>query len=337
MKRIITTFAALALLTAPGLSQAASPTGEPVKFSIIAQQPGTSFFTYATSIVRLLDEQLPKGSKVDVMPRGGSVANPTMLNEHKADMAMALGCTAAWAMQGNKSVYPDYGKHDNIRGITGGMHMSHTFVLARKDYVEKTGAKTLDDLLKGKELPRFAMKPAGSVVIPIVDTMLAEYGTDLNALRAAGKLTQAQPSQISEHLRDGRVDVYIDNVPLNHAGVTELTLTNDMVFIPLPDKAIAALDKVGMARQMVPAGSYKGLAQDYPTSSTGMVIMAHKDAPENAVYAMARTLAERKDDLAKENPALADWNPEEGAKPENAVLPLHPGAAKYYKERGWIK
>ena len=337
MKRCLTAFAALALLAVPALALAAAPAGEPVKFSIIAQQPGTSFFTYATSIVRLLDEGLPKDSKVDVMPRGGSVANPTMLNERKADMAMALGCTAAWAMQGNKSVYPDYGKHDNIRGITGGMHMSHTFVLARKDYVEKTGLKTFDALVKAKETPRFAMKPAGSVVIPIVETMLAEYGTDLAALRAAGKLTQAQPAQISEMLRDGRVDVYIDNVPLNHAGVTELTLTNDMVFIPLPEASIAALDKVGMSRQTVPAGSYKGLDQNYVTSSTGMVIMAHKDAPEAAVYAMAKTLVERKADLAKENPALADWNPEAGARPENAVLPLHPGAAKYYKERGWIK
>lgn len=323
---------ALGLSPMPAISADA-----PVKFSIIAQQPGTSFFTYATSMVRILDQMLPKGSKVDVMPRGGSVANPTMLNEHKADMAMALGCTAAWAMQGDKLVYPDYGKHDNIRGITGGMHMSHTFIMARKGYVDKTGYKTLDALLGAKELPRFAMKPAGSVVIPIVETLLKGYNTSLADLRAAGKLTQTQPAQISEMLRDGRIDVYIDNVPLNHAGVTEVTLTNDMVFIPLPDKAIESLDKVGMSREMVPANSYKGQTEPYATSSTGMVIMAHKDAPEKAVYAMAKMLAEHQSELATENPALSDWDPSKGCQPANAVLPLHPGAERYYKERGWIK
>lgn len=306
----------------------------PVSMKIIAQQPGSSFYSYATSLVRILDQSLPAGSVVEIIPRGGSIANPSTLNAGRADVAMALSCTAAWAYQGDTSVYPA-GKHENIRGITGGMHLSYTLVMIRKEYAEKNGITSFEDVFKKKA--RIVMKPMGSVVIPIAAVIFSRYGVTLDSLRDAGLLTQAQPSQIGEMLRDGRADVYIENVPLNHPSVTEITLTNDLLFLPISDVANKELAGMGMSLETLPAGSYRGMNADYPTNATGMVILANKDADENAVYMLTKVIAEQKDELAKENAALKVWDPKRGCQPDMVPVPLHPGALRYYHEKNWVK
>ena len=318
------------------LSFFTSTAAEPVDLTIIAQQPGSSFYSYATTMSKLFSEALPEGSSVNIVPRGGSVANPTVLNAGKGDIAFGLSYTAKLAYSGDENVYAGRGAHENITGVTGGMHMSYTYVLARRDYVEETGLSSLEEMLASDDVPRIAMKPQGSIVLPIAENILSAYGWSLDKLRDANKLTQGRPSQISEMLRDNRVDVYFENAPTNHAGVTEVKLTNDMVFLPISEEASNLLVKNGMTAQTVPAGTYRGMDQDYVTTATGMVIMAHKDTPVDTVYEFIKAIVEGRDRLVAENAALSHWDPKTTIGIEYTAVPLHPGAAKFYEEMGWM-
>ncbi|WP_424988605.1 TAXI family TRAP transporter solute-binding subunit [Microbulbifer sp. S227A] len=323
-----------AVLSLP-LSLSSAIAADPVNLTIIAQQPGSSFYAYATTISQLLNESLPEGSSVNIVPRGGSVANPTALNAGNGDLAFGLSYTAKLAYLGDEEVYAGRGAHKNIMGVTGGMHMSYTYVLARRDYIEKTGLSSLEEMLASDDLPRIAMKPQGSIVLPIAENILSTYGWSLEKLRDAKKLTQGQPSQISEMLRDNRVDVYFENAPTNHAGVTEVTLTNDMMFLPISKEASDLLVENGMTAQTVPAGTYRGMEEDYETTATGMVIMANKNSSEDAIYEFTKAIAEGYNQLVSENAALSHWDPKATIGIEFTALPLHPGAEKYYKEAGW--
>ena len=329
--------AALALLLTPAVAAAAGESG-PITFTIVAQQPGTGPYGYATTMAKFMNEALPEGSTVNVIPRGGSMANPTTLNMGKADVGISASCAAQWAWDGFEEVYGKHGKHRDIRYVTvGQMNVNFTFVIARKDYVEKTGNDTLEKALNAKDMPRIAMKPPGSVVPPIISGLFEVLGKSLEDYRKADKLIQVQPAQIGEMLKDGRVDLYFECTTLSHPTVTEICLTTDIVFLPISDEVVKKMNAFGMFPTTMKAGSYKHLDADYPTTATGGNIMAWSGADEEAVYLLTKALIERREQLVEENPQLRTWDPENDHDRTGIPIPLHPGAERYYREIGWIQ
>ncbi len=138
-------------------------------------------------------------------------------------------------------------------------------------------------------------------------------------------------------IRDGMADVYFENAPAKQAAVTEVSMTNDMSFIPFSDKTLETLAGYGMPAMVMPADTFKGQDKDYKTAVSATIFFTHKDVPEDVVYQVTKALVENKEAIQKEHAPLQVWNPEQGAQIEQSVLELHPGAAKYYRERGWIK
>ncbi len=73
---------------------------EPLSLTLIAQEPGTSFYTHATTLARFMLDVLPKGSEFNVIPRGGSMSNPTALDQGKGDFTLTQSSATAWAWEG---------------------------------------------------------------------------------------------------------------------------------------------------------------------------------------------------------------------------------------------
>ena len=337
LKKISLAAAAAVLLTPVA---AVAGDGQPITFTIIAQAPGTGPYGYATSMSKFMKDALPEGSTVNVVPRGGSTANPTTLQMGKGDVGFSATCSTQWAWDGSTEMYARHGKHDKIRYVSpgnGAININYNFVVARKDFVEKTGIDTVEKLLNAKDMPRIAMKPQGSVVPPIFEQMFAFLGKDLDEYRKAGRLIQIQPSQIGEMMRDGRVDIYCESTTLNHPSVTEIALTNDLVFLPIPKSIEKQMISIGMFPTVMKAGGYRGLNEDYPTTATGNNIIANVDAPEEAIYLLTKALIERYDELVEDNPQLRDWDPKNNTDRSGMTVPLHPGAERYYREVGMMK
>jgi TRAP-type uncharacterized transport system substrate-binding protein len=82
---------------------------------------------------------------------------------------------------------------------------------------------------------------------------------------------------------------------------------------------------------------FKG--QKGPTKGVdlGTVIIAHKGLSDDIAYLVTKTIVENKADLVKAHQAFGGFVPEDAWKPENNGIPLHAGAARYYRERGWLK
>jgi TRAP-type uncharacterized transport system substrate-binding protein len=107
-------------------------------------------------------------------------------------------------------------------------------------------------------------------------------------------------------------------------------------FIDLPEKSLKLMSERGLKATPMPE-FFKG--QKGPTKSVdlGTQIIANKDVPDNIAYIVTKTIVENKDKLVQRHQAWKEFEPEEAWKPENNAIPLHPGAAKYYRERGWLK
>ncbi|NCV12842.1 MAG: TAXI family TRAP transporter solute-binding subunit, partial [Rhodobacteraceae bacterium] len=99
------------------------------------------------------------------------------------------------------------------------------------------------------------------------------------------------------------------------------------------DKLIA--DNPYYRSATVPGGMYKGTDNDVSTFGVGATFITSTDVPENVVYTVVKAVFDNFADFKKLHPAFANLN-EEQMISDGLSAPLHAGAVKYYKERGWM-
>lgn len=327
--RIGISVASIAILAASSMASA-----ETIKIG--AQEPGGSFYSAGVTFAKLIDDNKAAGLTTEIIPRGGAFGNPTAVDKGVAQFGFTTSNTAAWARDGLQEVYKGV-KAEKIRTVTGALQSAYTMVIARKAYVESSGFKTLEEMLKAPTPPRIGLKPTGSQVPIIADMLFKTMGTSVADLRAKGAITQASSGQITGMITDGRLDIYIENAPAGQATVTEMTLTNDMVFVPFSDKSLAELAKAGLPAGAMPKNTFKGQTEDYRNPVSATVFITSNDVPEKVVYDVLKTLVDNKAYIGEQQAAFKAWDPAAGCQPENAVLPLHPGAQKLCKELGYLK
>lgn len=298
-----------------------------------AMPVGSGWYVAASTLDKTLKPVL-KGQSIEVIPRGGGVANPIVVETGKADIALSNVQTSLLAARGDEDLYKGK-KATKIRALVGGLNPVFIGAMVRNDYVTKTGLDTLDKILTSGKPIRIVMKPQGSNIPPAVDAILAAYGLDRAKIKAnGGEIIQVAPSQIPAILRDGRADILFDTVLKGHPMITEVSLTGDVRFLDLSDRAAKALAEAGVKPSSIPQW-FKG--QNGPTKSGdfGTVLIAREDLPDDIAYQITKTVIEKMPEMAKNYPAWANFKAEEAAKKENTGIPLHPGAARYFKERGF--
>ena len=143
----------------------------------------------------------------------------------------------------------------------------------------------------------------------------------------------------AEAIKDGQADGWAHTVTKGHPAATQIVTINEMVMVPLPDNVIKGMvEKHGWAETTIPPNTFKGQAAPVKTVKAVSNILVGASVPEDVVYTITKTIMENAEKLPKIHAALGDFDPKKAAEPTlNGGCPLHPGAAKYYKEKGWIK
>jgi TRAP transporter TAXI family solute receptor len=321
------------LAMAAALTASAAAGAQELKFG--AMPLNTWWYVAGASVAALVQPQLPKGANMEVLARGGGIANPVVVNDNKAQIAMSNVATSKWAWDGEPELYKGK-KHQDIRALVGGINSIYIVAMLREDYIQRTGNDSVEKALADKNI-RIIMKPAGSSVPPAARMIAESLGTSLEKIRSGGaQIIQVDAAQTTSMLREGRADLYFETAAKGHPAVTEVTITTPMRFVDLPEKSLKAMADRGLRPAAMPEW-FKG--QKGPTKSVdlGTHIIAHKDVPENIAYIVTKTIVENKDKLVERHQAWGGFKPEDAWKPENNAIPLHPGAAKYYRERGWLK
>jgi len=318
-----------AALAAIGIATSAIA-AEPLRIG--AMPVGSGWYVAASTLEKTL-RPVVGDRAIEVIPRGGGVANPVVVESGKAEIALSNVQTSQLAAAGDEL----YGgkKATNIRALVGGLNAVYLGVMVRNEFIQKTGLDTLDKIMTSGKPVRILMKPQGSNIPPAVDTVLASYGLNRAKIKAnGGDIIQVDPAQVPAIMRDGRADVLIDTVLKGHPMITELSLTADVRFMDLSPKALAALAKTGVKPSEIPAW-FKGQTGATKSGDFGTVLIAHKGMSDDLAYQITKTVIEKMPEMAKNYPAWSSFKAEEAGKAENTGIPLHPGAARYFKERGF--
>ena len=165
--------------------------------------------------------------------------------------------------------------------------------------------------------------------------MLGAMGWKLTDFSLASEL------KADEHgpaLCDGKVDGFFYAVGHPSANIQDPTTSCGGQLVPLTGPAVDKLvaEKPYYARATIPGGLYPNNPNPIQTYGVLATVVASSKASNDTVYAVVKAVFDNFEEFKKLHPALANLKPEDMVK-DGLSAPLHDGAVKYYKEKGWVK
>jgi hypothetical protein len=239
------------------------------------------------------------------------------------DMGVAQSDWQYHAYNGSAKFEGD--KFDKERAVFS-VHSEPFNVIARND----ANIATFDDL-KGK---RVNVGNPGSGQLATMEVVLAAKGWTMADFALASEL---KPAEQAAALGDNKVDAIIYTVGNPNGSIQEAVSTVDAHLVPVTgpeiDKLIA--DNPYYAKAVIPGGMYPGTPDDVETFGVKATFVTSADVPDEVVYEVVKAVFDNFDRFKKLHPAFENLKEEEMIK-DGLSAPLHPGAIKYYKERGWM-
>jgi TRAP transporter TAXI family solute receptor len=283
------------------------------------------YFVVGQSICRLVNRDSDKtGLKCTAPSTGGSIANINAIKAGDMDMGVAQSDWQYHAYNGTAKFEED-GKFDKLRAVFS-VHGEPFTVIARAE----AGIASFDDL-KGK---RVNVGNPGSGQLATMEVVLDAKGWSMGDFALASEL---KPAEQAAALGDNKVDAIIYTVGHPNGSIQEAVSTTDAVIVPVAGEAIDKLvaDNPFYANATIPGGMYKGTDADVQTFGVKATFVTSADVPDDVVYEVVKAVFDNFDRFKKLHPAFANLKEEEMIK-DGLSAPLHPGAEKYYKERGWM-
>jgi len=261
------------------------------------------------------------GLNVTVQSTGASVENIRLIGSGETEVAMAMNGPGIAAVQGTGDFE---GKAVKNFAAVGVIYPEVMQVVAPKD----SGIKTIEDL-KGK---RVSIGPAGSGTASAAIKILESYGIDPE--KDIEKFQDTFADAASK-LKDGLLDAAFAVLAVPAANIIDITTSTPVTIVSIEGEGLDKLLKAepAFSPYEIPAGTYDGQDQVGHTVSQWAVLYVNKDLSEDLVYQMTKVMYENTDEIAAGH-ARGNQIKLENAMKGIAPVPFHPGAEKYYKEKG---
>ncbi|TAH65370.1 MAG: TAXI family TRAP transporter solute-binding subunit [Rhodopseudomonas palustris] len=283
---------------------------------------GTSgvYYPLGVAISKIYGDKIAN-VKTQVQATKASVENLVLLQRGAGEIAFSLGDSLKAAWEGDEEA-GFKSKLDKLRVIAA-IYPNYIQIVATAD----SGIKTLADL-KGKSL---------SVGAP-------KSGTELNSraiLKAAGmdykelgKVEYLPFAESVDLMKNRQLSATLQSAGLGVASLKDLSNSSEITMVSVPK---AVVDKIGppFVAATIPAGTYKGQDQDVPTAAVINYLVTSSAVSDELAYQMTKLIFENLPELVSAHAAGREIKLENAA--AGSPAPLHPGAARYYTEKGVLK
>jgi TRAP transporter TAXI family solute receptor len=285
------------------------------------------YYVVGQSICRLVNRgSKDHNIKCTAPSTGGSVANINAIREGQQDMGMAQSDWQYYAGKGEKhDSFKAKGPFKDLRALFS-VHPEPFTVIARAD----SGVEKFEDLA-GK---RVNLNNPGSGTRGTMELIMAEMGWDKGTFKLAAELKAAEQAQA---LCDNKLDVMLYSVGHPSGAIKEATTSCDSKLIPVTGPAIDKLVNGNdfYAPATIPGGMYRGTDSDTTTFGNAATMVTSAKVDNETVYQVVKAVFDNFDRFKRLHPAFNNLNPQDMIK-NGLSAPLHDGAVRYYKEKGWM-
>lgn len=259
---------------------------------------------------------------------GGGAANPARVGGGNGDFGFSFSNFAVSAHNGNEPYNEEF---KSLRHVAAFWQSCYHQYIAKELY--DSGIKSWDDLVSSEEPLSIGAGPPGTSTDAINQLLLAAYDTSFEDLTARGyKFTYTGMSATSEQMRSGQVDIYFHNSGDPNAAGVEAALGRELTFMDPSETLKTTMADAGFGPCVIPGGIYENIDEDHPSMGAQGVLMAHEDTDPEVVYALLNVINDNIDTLGNTHSIFEGWTPEYGA--ADYGLPFHPGAERFYQEKG---
>ncbi len=312
-------FRTMAGLAAAALLTVAAPIRAQADTFINVLTGGTSgvYYPVGVALTKIIGEKVP-GTRPTVQATKASVENLNLVQQGRGELALTLGDSlkAAWVGEEEAGFKT---KLDKLRGVAA-VYPNYIQIVATKE----SGIRTLADL-KGKRISVGA----------------ARSGTELNAraVFAAAGLSYKDMSKVEylpfgesvELMKNRQLDATLQSAGIGVASLRDLSTSVDIVVVDVPASVV---DKIGapFVKATIPANTYRGQDAEVATAAVINFLVTRSDLSDDIVYGMTKAMWDNLAELHAAHSAVRVMKLEGalGGMP----VPLHPGAARFYKEKG---
>lgn len=307
--------AAALLVTGPGIA------AEQIQLSIGTGGTGGVYYPLGGGLASVLSKHV-SGMQATAEVTGGSVDNLNLINTGKPYLGFTMSDAALDAYRGQDKFK---GKKVPLRTLAV-LYPNRMHVVS----VEGTGVNKFEDL-KGK---RVSTGSPGSATEVMAFRLIEAAGLDKDRDMRRERLGVAESVNA---LKDRKIDAFFWVGGLPTAAVTDLAATPG-VKIKMVDHAhlVPKMNqKYGnlYVEDVIPKATYAGMATDNKQATVMNILVANENLSEQAAYNVTKAIFEHRDELIAVHKEAANFkleNQKEAATP----IPFHPGALKYYKEKG---
>ena len=261
-------------------------------------------------------------TKVTAITSGGSKANIEVMQDGDAQLGFVQTDVGAYAYEGTRL----FDEKVDCFSTVANLYMEQVQIVTLDPNI-----KTVDDL-KGKNV---SIGDSGSGVYFNAMDVLNAYG--IGDIDKDGKFTKINATYQSfgdsaEALQDGKIDAAFVVAGAPTTAITSLAATKTVYLVSLDDEHIDKLiaESPYYSKTTI-SGAYEG-TPDATTVAVGAVVIARDDVSEDDVYNFISTIFENIDTITQAHAKGAELNLEFAA--SYAAVPYHPGAAKYFAEKG---
>jgi TRAP transporter TAXI family solute receptor len=315
MNKFINALAIVALFAAPAVAQ------EKINLSIGTGGTGGVYYPLGGGLANVLSKHVP-GMSATAEVTGGSVDNLKLIGTGKPYLGFSMTDAALDAARGEDKFK---GQKVPLRTLAI-LYPNRMHVVS----VEGTGVNSMKDL-KGK---RVSTGSPGSATEVMAFRVIEAAGLDKDKDMRRERLGVAESVNA---LKDKKIDAFFWVGGLPTAAVTDLAATPG-VKIKMIDHAetVGPMNKKYgnlYVEDVIPRTTYSGMTADNKQATVMNILVAHENLSEQAAYNVVKTIFEKRDEL------IAVHKEAENFKLENqraaaTPVPFHPGALKYFKEKG---
>lgn len=274
---------------------------------------------------------------VDVQPISpGGMGAPYLFESGSVDFAYCNAAPAKWASETGV-----LGK-DPVSGyspVIGALSSIAYINCISNDFLEKYNVSTIEEIFE-QQLPlRIGCSPVGSMDAQGVYLLLECFDVTQEDLESwGGSITNQGGSENQAAMQDGRIDFYLDHTSSSSSTMAEIATTCDVTFLEWEDATTQwFVDEKGFQSVEIPADSFKGQTEAIVLPGSPDTIFCRTDLSDEVVYQFTKTLSENRDNLVATYSSMEPWDVATCMDSEKlAGLELHPGAAQYYREMGYI-